>query len=36
MKMAGYPIDINGGNKENRAGEPITAETGAIIAKRFI
>lgn len=35
MKMAGHSIDIDGSNKENRAGESITAKTWTIIAKRF-
>jgi hypothetical protein len=36
MEMASYPVDINSGNKEDRAGETIAAVARAIIAEHFI
>jgi hypothetical protein len=36
LKMAGYPVDIGGGNKKNRSGQPIAAKARTIIAKHFI
>jgi hypothetical protein len=36
LEVAGYPVDIGGGNKENRTRQPITAKARTIIAKRSV
>jgi hypothetical protein len=36
LEVAGYPVNIDGSNEENRARQPITAKTRTIIAKSSV